>query len=202
MDLLTLLSLAFATFIYAISPGPGIFAVLATATRYGATPALWLSIGHTITDMLYVSIAIFALGILSALINHSMIYVQMFGAIYLLYIGYQQYQSKGVSFEKSTSKQSVLRLFLAGVVVGGTNPKTVIYYLSFMPLFINLNQIDFFSAIEVIFIVGITVLFSLSIANIVGLKLRQSIENPKVIKRINEITGITMILVGVFVGLY
>ena len=83
MDLLTLLSLAFATFIYAISPGPGIFAVLAIATRYGVTPALWLSIGHTITDMLYVSIAIFALGILSALINQSMIYVQMFGAIYL-----------------------------------------------------------------------------------------------------------------------
>jgi len=202
MDLLTLLSLAFATFIYAISPGPGIFAVLATATRYGVMPAIWLSVGHTITDMLYVSIAIFALGILSALINQSMIYVQMFGAIYLLYIGYQQYRSKGMGFEKSVSKQSVFKLFLAGVVVGGTNPKTVIYYLSFLPLFINLNQINLVGAIEVIFTVGITVFFSLSIANIVGLKLRQSIENPKVIKRINEITGITMMLVGVFVGMY
>jgi threonine/homoserine/homoserine lactone efflux protein len=65
MDLLTLLSLAFATFVYAISPGPGLFAVLATSTRYGAVSALWLSIGHTIADILYVSIAMFTLTILA-----------------------------------------------------------------------------------------------------------------------------------------
>jgi len=51
MDLLTLLSLAFATFVYAISPGPGLFAVLATSTRYGAVSAFWLSIGHTIAQL-------------------------------------------------------------------------------------------------------------------------------------------------------
>jgi len=45
MDLLTLLSLTIATFVYAISPGPGLFAVLAISTRYGAMPAMWLSFG-------------------------------------------------------------------------------------------------------------------------------------------------------------
>ena len=202
MDILTLLSLALATFVYAISPGPGIFAVLATATRFGAAPALWLSIGHTITDMLYVSIAIFALGVLAQLIDQSMLYIKIFGAMYLLYIGYMQFRAKGVNFENSADKQSVIKLFIAGVVVGGTNPKTMIYYLSFLPLFINLENIDSSTSVAVIIVVGITVLFSLSIANIVGLKLRQHIENPKVIKRVNEITGITMMLVGVFVALY
>ena len=54
MDLLTLISLIVATFIYAISPGPGLFAVLAIATRFGPVPAIWLSLGHTIGDMIYV----------------------------------------------------------------------------------------------------------------------------------------------------
>lgn len=202
MDILTLLSLALATFVYAISPGPGIFAVLATATRFGATPALWLSIGHTITDMLYVSIAIFALGVLAQLIDQSMLYIKIFGAIYLLYIGFMQFRTKGVSFDSNVEKQSIIKLFIAGVVVGGTNPKTMIYYLSFLPLFVDLTHIESITAIEVIVVVGITVLFSLSIANIVGLKLRQYIEDPKVVKRVNEITGITMMLVGVFVALY
>ncbi|HIB30763.1 MAG TPA: LysE family translocator, partial [Candidatus Thioglobus sp.] len=82
MDLLTLLSLAFATFVYAISPGPGLFAVLATSTRYGPVAALWLSAGHVIGDILYVSIAMFALSILAQTIEQSMIYVKFFGAAY------------------------------------------------------------------------------------------------------------------------
>ncbi len=182
MELLTLLSLAFATFIYAISPGPGLFAVLATSTRYGPVAALWLSIGHAIGDILYVSVAMFALTILAQTIEQAMVYVQFFGATYLLYIGYQQYQSKGVSFQAESQKKSVFKLFLAGFVVGGTNPKTVIYYLSFLPLFIDLNN--------------------LTLANILGLKLRTHIEDPVIVKKVNKITGIIMMLVGVFVALY
>ena len=202
MDLLTLLSLAFATFVYAISPGPGLFAVLATSTRYGAVSALWLSIGHTIADMLYVSIAMFALTILAQTIEQSMAYVKFFGAAYLLYIGYQQYVAKGVSFETRSDKKSIIKLLVAGFVVGGTNPKSIIYYLSFLPVFIDLNNLTLTTEVEVLSVVGITVLFVLSLANVLGFKLRAHLENPDVIRRVNEITGVTMMLVGVFVALY
>jgi len=202
MDLLTLLSLAFATFVYAISPGPGLFAVLSTSTRYGAVSALWLSIGHTIADMLYVSIAMFALTILAQTIEQSMAYVKFFGAAYLLYIGYQQYIAKGVSFEARSDKKSIVKLLVAGFVVGGTNPKSIIYYLSFLPVFIDLNNLTLTTEVEVLSVVGITVLFVLSLANVLGFKLRAHLENPGVIRRVNEITGVTMMLVGVFVALY
>ena len=202
MDILTLLSLAFATFVYAISPGPGLFAVLATSTRYGAVSALWLSIGHTIADMLYVSIAMFALTILAQTIEQGMVYVKFFGAAYLLYIGYQQYIAKGVSFETRSDKKSIIKLLIAGFAVGGTNPKSIIYYLSFLPVFIDLNNLTLTTEMEILGVVGMTVLFVLSLANVLGLKLRAYVENPNVIKRVNEITGVTMMLVGVFVALY
>ncbi len=202
MDIFTLISLAFATFVYAISPGPGLFAVLATSTRYGAIPALWLSIGHVVGDVLYVSVAMFALTIIAQTIADSMVYVKFFGAAYLLFIGIQQYLSKGVSFESQREKRSVFKLLLAGFVVGGTNPKTIIYYLSFLPIFIDLNDLTLTTEIQVIVVVGITVLLVLSMANVLGLKLRKHIENPVVIKKVNQITGITMMLVGVFVALY
>jgi threonine/homoserine/homoserine lactone efflux protein len=202
MELLTLLSLMFATFVYAISPGPGIFAVLATSTRYGPVAALWLSIGHVIGDILYVSIAMFALTILAQTIEQSMVYVKIFGAAYLLYIGFQQYRSKGVSFEEDKSQKSITHLLFSGFLVGGTNPKTIIYYLSFLPIFIDLNNLTLAIEMQVIVVVGITVLFVLSLANFLGLKLRKSIEDPGVIQKVNKITGITMMLVGVFVALY
>ena len=69
MDLLTLLSLMFATFVYAISPGPGLFAVLATSTRFGPIPAMWLSFGHTLGDIIYVAIAMLTLNALAGVIS-------------------------------------------------------------------------------------------------------------------------------------
>ena len=202
MDLFTLLSLTFATFVYAISPGPGLFAVLAISTRYGPIPAIWLSIGHTIGDIIYVALAMLTLNVLSDVISNSMLYVKILGASYLIYIGYQQWRSKGISFEQSSQKNSTLKLLMAGFVVGVTNPKTIIFYLSFLPIFIDLNNLTVVTEIEVISVIGFTVFFVLSLANIMGIKLRKHIENPTIIKRVNELTGITMILVGCFVAIY
>ena len=202
MDLFTLLSLTFATFVYAISPGPGLFAVLAISTRYGPIPAIWLSLGHTIGDIIYVALAMLTLTVLSDVISNSMHYVKILGASYLIYIGYQQWRSKGISFEQSSQKNSTLKLLIAGFVVGVTNPKTIIFYLSFLPIFIDLNNLTVVTEIEVISVIGFTVFFVLSLANIMGIKLRKHIENPIIIKRVNELTGITMILVGCFVALY
>ena len=202
MDLLTLLSLVIATFVYAISPGPGLFAVLAISTRFGPLPAIWLSIGHTIGDIIYVALAMLALNALAELISDSMLYVKVLGASYLIFIGYQQFRSRGVSFEQSTKKSSILKLLLAGFIVGVTNPKTIIFYLSFLPIFVDLNNLTLRTEVQVIIAIGATVFFVLSLANILGIRLRKHIENPSTIKRINQVTGITMIFVGIFVGLY
>ena len=202
MDLLTLLSLMIATFVYAISPGPGLFAVLAISTRFGPIPAIWVSIGHTVGDIIYVALAMLALNALAELINESMLYVKILGASYLIFIGYQQFLSKGISFEPSNKKSSVIKLLIAGFVVGVTNPKTIIFYLSFLPIFIDLNNLTLNTEVQVIVAIGLTVFFVLSLANILGVRLRSYIENPDSIRRINQVTGVTMILVGVFVALY
>ena len=202
MDLLTLLSLMIATFVYAISPGPGLFAVLAISTRFGPIPAIWVSIGHTVGDIIYVALAMLALNALAEVINESMLYVKILGASYLIFIGYQQFRSKGISFEPSSKKSSVIKLLIAGFVVGVTNPKTIIFYLSFLPIFIDLNNLTLNTEVQVIVAIGLTVFFVLSLANILGVRLRSYIENPDSIRRVNQVTGVTMILVGVFVALY
>ena len=202
MDFLTLLSLMIATFVYAISPGPGLFAVLAISTRFGPIPAIWVSIGHTVGDVIYVALAMLALNALAEVINESMLYVKILGASYLIFIGYQQFRSKGISFEPSSKKSSVIKLLIAGFVVGVTNPKTIIFYLSFLPIFIDLNNLTLNTEVQVIVAIGLTVFFVLSLANILGVRLRSYIENPDSIRRINQVTGVTMILVGVFVALY
>ena len=165
-------------------------------------PAIWVSIGHTVGDIIYVALAMLALNALAEVINESMLYVKILGASYLIFIGYQQFRSKGISFEPSSKKSSVIKLLIAGFVVGVTNPKTIIFYLSFLPIFIDLNNLTLNTEVQVIVAIGLTVFFVLSLANILGVRLRSYIENPDSIRRINQVTGVTMILVGVFVALY
>ena len=153
-------------------------------------------------DIIYVTVAMLALSALAEIISNSLLYVKILGASYLIYIGYQQWRSKGVSFEQSNKKESILKLLLAGFIVGVTNPKTIIFYLSFLPIFVDLNNLTIATEVQVISVIGFTVFFVLSLANVLGLKLRRHIENPAVIKRVNEVTGVTMILVGIFVALY
>ena len=126
MDWLTLLSLTVATFVYAISPGPGLFAVLAISTRYGAMPAMWLSFGHTVGDIIYVTVAMLALSALAEIISNSLLYVKILGASYLIYIGYQQWRSKGVSFEQSNKNESILIHFSTDYIFDGKNKKPLI----------------------------------------------------------------------------
>jgi threonine/homoserine/homoserine lactone efflux protein len=71
-----------------------------------------------------------------------------------------------------------------------------------LPIFIDLNNLTLITEIKVIAVVGVTVLFVLSLANILGLKLRKYIADPSVVQKVNKITGVTMMLVGVFVALY
>ena len=68
----------------------------------------------------------------------------------MVYIGYQQWRSKGVSFEQSNKKESILKLLLAGFIVGVTNPKTIIFYLSFLPIFVDLNNLTITTEVQVI----------------------------------------------------
>jgi threonine/homoserine/homoserine lactone efflux protein len=199
VDLSALLSLIFATFVYAISPGPGLFAVLVTSTRYNAMSALYLSVGHVIGDMLYVSIAIFALDFLVIFVAQSLIYIQIIGGMYLMFMGIQQYRNCGVALQGVTEKKSPLGLLVTGFVVGGTNPKAIIYYLSFLPLLIDLNGLIWTTKVQMIVTVGLTVLLILSLANVLGLKLRAYISNPKTLQKINQTTGMLLLLVGFFV---
>ncbi|MCP4882135.1 MAG: LysE family transporter, partial [Gammaproteobacteria bacterium] len=82
------LSFFVAIFIFGITPGPGIFAILARALLHGARSCIALSLGMIISDIMYLIAA--CLG-LAAIANHwsdVFLVVRIAGALYLFYLGY------------------------------------------------------------------------------------------------------------------
>ena len=197
MDLATLLSLAGAAFIFGISPGPGTLAALSVSTTQGLRSGLILGAGEAVGDVVYLTMAILSLGYLSIYLEPVMIFVRWIGAGYLIYLGIMQFRLSKLELKTRKQISNRIKLFLMGFLIGGTNPKVVLFYLSFIPLFLDLSNINLTTGLQIIFTVYVSVFASLIVVCVAGNQIKTWISKPSSLKILNRITGIIMIIVGI-----
>ena len=197
MDLATLLSLAGAAFIFGISPGPGTLAALSVSTTQGLRSGLILGAGEAVGDVVYLTMAILSLGYLSIYLEPVMIFVRWIGAGYLIYLGIMQFRLSKLELKTRKQISNRIKLFLMGFLIGGTNPKVVLFYLSFIPLFLDLSNINLTTGLQIIFTVYFSVFASLIVVCVAGNQIKTWISKPSSLKILNRITGIIMIIVGI-----
>lgn len=197
MDFTTLISLSIAAFIFGISPGPGTLAALSISTTRGLRSGLILSAGEAVGDITYLTLAILSLGYLAQILEPAMTVVRWLGAGYLIYLGISQFRLASLNINSNTpSSKNLIRLFFMGFLIGGTNPKVILFYLSFIPLFIDLSNIDLTTGLQIASTVYVSVFASLVVVCIAGNQIKSWINKPRSIKILNRITGTMMIFVG------
>ena len=94
MDVTSVLALAIATFIFVVTPGPGIVALLSRTLAKGIAAGLLLGIGLMMGDLIYLIAVLASLHTASDAIAPYMVYVRLIGAAFLTYVGYQQWVAK------------------------------------------------------------------------------------------------------------
>ncbi len=199
MDLETFISLSIAAFIFGISPGPGTLAALSISTSQGLKSGLVLGAGEAVGDVVYLSIAILSLGYLANFLEPVMIFVRWIGAGYLIFLGITQFRLKNLEFEsKSHRSKSLIKYLFLGFLIGGTNPKVIIFYLSFIPLFLDMSNINLISGIQVVVTVYLSVFTSLIVVCVAGSRIKSWVTDPSSVQNLNKFTGSIMVIVGLF----
>jgi len=202
MDFATFLSLSVAAFIFGISPGPGTLAALSVSTSQGLKSGLILGAGEAVGDVVYLSLAILSLGYLSSYLEPVMYIVRWIGAGYLVYLGVSQFRLKSLDLDSQSKKKvSHIKQFLLGFLIGGTNPKVILFYLSFIPLFMDLTKLTLWSGLEVLATVYCSVFLSLVVVCSAGNQIKRWVSKPQSAQRLNKITGTIMVLVGILLVL-
>ncbi len=197
MDLGALFSLAVAAFIFGISPGPGTLAALSVSTTQGLRSGLILGAGEAFGDVVYLTVAILSLGYLSQYLDPVMVLVRWIGAGYLVYLGISQFRLRTLDLETDNQdKQNLIKNFFLGFLIGGTNPKVILFYLSFIPLFLDLSDIDLLTGFQIILTVYLSVFASLVVVCTAGNQIKSWVTKPSSAQRLNKITGIVMVAVG------
>lgn len=129
------ISFAVATAIFACMPGPAILYMTAQTLAHGRRAGFLAAFGIHIGC--YVHIAAATLGLAALLTHAPLLYaaIKLAGAVYLVWLGGTMLFEIGKRGEqKSNAKPGVLR---DSIVVEILNPKTALFFVTFLPQFVD-----------------------------------------------------------------
>jgi len=124
-----------AALLLAITPGPGIFYVLARSLAGGRREGILSSFGTFVGGLFHVLAA--ALGVSAILAASAVAFhtVKYAGAAYLVWLGIRMIRTRNAEMVVSASQPSQ-GAFRQGILTEVLNPKTALFFLSFIPQFI------------------------------------------------------------------
>lgn len=192
------LALAVASFIFAITPGPGILAVLAISINRSSAHGVAMSVGEVCADMAYLLLAMISLASLSASLADFLYFVRIIGAGYIGWMGIRQMMQPPVTTgQVPVTTGGVIGAFATGVMISITNPKVILFYLLFLPVFIDLSAITLSSGATVMAVMFISVLAGPLLVVLIGRRARDIATGEVSGRWLNRITGIMLIAVAV-----
>lgn len=130
------------TLVVVASPGTGVIYTLAAGLSRGARVSIVAALGCTLGILPHLAAAMLGLAALlhaSALAFNA---VKVAGILYLLFMAWNSLQESGVlRVERATDRRSDLRVIVDGVLINILNPKLSIFFVAFLPQFVNADDV-------------------------------------------------------------
>ena len=129
-----------ASFLVVIVPGPTVSLIIANSLKSGIRAGILNVVGTQFG--LIVLILLLALGfkVISPFLEDIINVVRVFGAIYLMTLGYLSFTSKSLTDNSKKIKKFDKKYILQGLIVILSNPKAFLFLGAFIPQFIDINQ--------------------------------------------------------------
>jgi threonine/homoserine/homoserine lactone efflux protein len=134
-----LLAFALISFALIIVPGPNVIFVITRALMLGRAAGVGTALGGQIG--VYAQVAAVAFGI-GALVERSVTLftlIKLAGAGYLVYLGVQGIRHRRAlrnALDTATEPKSVAKILRDGIVVGVSNPKSIVFFAAVLPQFV------------------------------------------------------------------
>jgi threonine/homoserine/homoserine lactone efflux protein len=129
---------AVAAFALIVVPGPAVLYIVAQSIDGGRTAGLLSALGVAVGGLVHATAA--AIGLSALLLSSATAFtvVKLAGAAYLIGLGlYTLLVRKEDAGEAVRSERRLRRSFVQGVVVNVLNPKTALFFIAFLPQFVD-----------------------------------------------------------------
>ncbi len=124
--------------IVVLIPGTGVIYTVSNGLFLGWRASIAAAFGCTLGIVPHLTVSVLGL---SAILHMSAIAFQSVkyaGAAYLLYLAWEMWREKdSVKFDSAGSDAGLRKIIIRGILINILNPKLSIFFLSFLPLFVN-----------------------------------------------------------------
>lgn len=122
------------------APGPDVFYVLSRSVSRGRRVGSISAYGIASGEVLHTLVAVLGLAAVLRASVAVFLLVKYIGAVYLVYLGIQAIREQNhIAFE-SLNPAGDWKVFRQGVLTNLFNPKAVLFYVTFLPQFVNPNR--------------------------------------------------------------
>jgi threonine/homoserine/homoserine lactone efflux protein len=190
-----------AAVLLAITPGPGMLYVLARTLAGGRREGVLSSLGTFAGGLIHVLAGAAGLSMILATSAVAFTVVKYAGAAYLMYLGVRMIvtaRREEVPFDVAASNSP----FWQGIATEALNPKTALFFLSFIPQFVDRAHGNVFAQFLLLGSISVTLntsadLIVVLLAGPIGKRLRQSVTLRRLQR---QATGVTLIALGAYVA--
>lgn len=127
-----------AAIILLLTPGPAVMYIIARSVDQGRPAGLVSVLSVEVGNFVHVLAATFGLSALLASSALAFSIVKYLGAAYLIYLGVRRLMRREQhSGAVEVRRQSYRQIFLQGLTVAILNPKTALFFLAFLPQFVD-----------------------------------------------------------------
>lgn len=202
MDLTTFGAFFAAAFVLAVVPGPGMLYVLARTLRGGRREGLLSTLGTAIAGAIHTLAA--ALGVSAVLATSALAFavVKWAGVVYLVYLGVRTILQRDETGTGQPARDGVSRGALRqGLMTEVLNPKTALFFLAFIPQFIDTSG----NAFTQFVLLGLITTLLTSGADLLvvwgAVPLSRALGRSRRLQRVQKVSsGATLVGLGVYVA--
>ncbi|MEG2998997.1 MAG: LysE family transporter [Comamonas sp.] len=185
-----------AILLFLIIPGPGNLALITSTGQGGIRAGMAASLGVIAADQVLMWLAV--AGVSALLAAHPALFhgVQYLGVAYLAWLGWRMLRAQ--PGDAPVLKMAPRQYFRQGALITLLNPKAIVFYMAFFPLFVDPAQhrgvLTF--AVMAATVAALTALYSVVVVLLTARMVQRLRANPVVVRVLNKTAGVFLIGFG------
>ena len=144
MESSTFLYFLTASILLTLAPGPDILYLLTKSLSDGAKAGIILACGLVSGIVFHTTLVMVGVAALIKSSATAMLLLKIFGAAYLLFLAFGAFKSaragKKISLARADKNFSSAALYKRGILMNVLNPKVLLFFLAFLPQFVDLSS--------------------------------------------------------------